>query len=76
MTNASLSSSSFLLLYLQQVFICEIYVLPQLRQFKNSPQEELAQEGPYIFDGIRLRLHKLQAKDKQAQKLKTDQQFG
>ena len=83
MTNASLaglsflaSSSSFLLSDVHQVLICETYVLPQLRQFWGGLQKKLAQEGPYIVGGMRLRLHKLQAKDKQAWKIKAEHSKG
>ena len=76
LTNASLaglsllaSSSSFLLSYLHQVLIYGTYVLPQLQQFWQGLQKKLAQEGPYVVGGMRLRLHKLQAKDKHACKL-------
>ena len=60
--------------HLHQILICGTYVLPRLRQFWNSLQEELAQKKPYIVGGMRLRLHKLQAEDEQARKLRADQQ--
>ena len=69
---ARLSISS----YLHQVLICGTYVLPRLRQFWNGLQEELAQEEPYVVSGMKLRLHKLQAKDKQVRKLRANQQPG
>ena len=77
LTNASLaglslSSSSSLPSHLHQVLICGTYVLPQLRKFWNSLQEELAQEEPYVVDGMRLRLQKLQSKDKQTRKHRAD----
>ena len=81
LTNASLaglslSSSSSLPSHLHQVLICGTYVLPQLRQFWQGLRKKLAQEGPYVVGGMRLRLHKLQAKDEQARKLRADQQLG
>ena len=79
LTNASLAglslltpSSFSLSSYLHQVLICGTYILPQLRQFWQGLQKELAQERPYIVGGMRLRLHKLQAKDEKARKLRTD----
>ena len=81
LTNASLaglslsaSSSSSLPSHLHQVLICGTYVLPQLRQFWQGLRKELAQEGPYVVGGMRLRLHELQAEDEQARKLRADQQ--
>ena len=67
---ASLSAQS----PLHQVLIYGTYVLPQLRHFWVGLQEELASKNPYIasIGGMRLRLHKLQAEDKQAQKLSAD----
>ena len=62
--------------HLYQVLICGIYVLSQLRQFWNGLQKELAQERPYVVGGMRLRLHKLQAKDEQAQKTRTEHPKG
>ena len=35
--------------------------------------KELTQKGPYIVGGMRLKLHKLQAKDKHARKLRVEQ---
>ena len=69
LTNASLAGLSLLFLsslpsYLHQVFICETYVLSQLRQFWQGLQKELSQEEPYVVEGMRLRLQELQAKDK------------
>ena len=69
---ASLSAPS----HLHQILICGTYVLPGLRQFWNGLREELAQEGPYVVGGMRLRLHELQAEDEQARKLRADQQLG
>ena len=81
LTNASLaglSFSSFLQSHLHQVLIYRTYVLPQLRHFWNGLRGELASECPYIasISGMRLRLYKLQAKDKQARKLRANQQPG
>ena len=66
LTNASLagfslsaSSSSSLPSHLHQVLICGTYVLPQLRQFWQGLQKELAQEGLYVVGGMRLRLQEL-----------------
>ena len=69
---ASLSAPS----HLHQVFICGTYILLQLQQLWNVLWEELAQEGPYVVGGIRLRLHKLQAKDKQARKARAEYPEG
>ena len=68
---ASLSAPS----HLHQVFICGTYVLPQLRYFWDGLQRELASKGPYIasISGMRLRLYKLQAKDKHARKFRAKQ---
>ena len=77
LTSASLTSLNFSApSHLYQVFICGTYVLPQLRQFWNSLQKKLAQEGPYIIGGMRLRLRKLQAEDEQAQKTKAEDSEG
>ena len=75
LTNASLAgfsllSSSSLPSNLYQILICGTYILPQLRQFWQGLQKELAQEGPYVVENMRLRLHKLQAKDDHARKLR------
>ena len=67
------SSSSSLASHLHQVLIWGTYVLLQLQQFWYGLQKELAQEGPYVVGGMRLRLHKLQAKDKYACKLRAEQ---
>ena len=75
LTSANLTSFSAPS-HLHQVLICGTYVLPRLRRFWNGLQEELAQEGPYVIGDIRLRLHKLQAEDKQARKLRANQQLG
>ena len=84
LTNASLaglslsaSSSSSLPSHLHQVLICGTYVLPQLRHFWDGLRGKLASESPYIasIGGMRLRLHKLQAEDEQAWKLRADQQL-
>ena len=48
------------------------YILPRLRQFWNGLQEDLAQKEPYVVGGMRLRLHKLQAEDEQARKLRAN----
>ena len=78
LTNASLASLSLSSRpsHLHQVLICGTYVLPQLRQFWNGLRENLAQEGPYVVGGMRLRLHELQAKDKQAQKTRAEHLEG
>ena len=71
---ASLSTPS----HLHQVLICGTYVLPQLRHFWDGLQRELASKDPYITSirGMRLRLHKLQAKDEQVWKLGANQQLN
>ena len=78
LTNASLVGLSFpssLPSHLHEVFICDTYVLPQLRYFWNGLQRELAFEGPYkvSIGGMRLRLQELQGKDEQARKLRAKQ---
>ena len=80
LTNASLASLSLSSRpsHLHQVLICGTYVLPQLRHFWDGLRRELASEDPYkaSIGGMRLRLHELQAEDKQARKLRADQQLG
>ena len=78
LTNASLAGLSFpssFLPHLHQVFICETYVLPQLRHICNGLWMDLVSKGPYetSIGGIRLRLQELQGKDKQMQKLRAEQ---
>ena len=77
LTNASLAGLSFLFFlssHLQQVLICETYVLSQLRHFWDDLQGELVSKDPYTtsIGDMRLRLYKLQAKDKQARKLRAN----
>ena len=77
LTNVSLASLSFFTLsHLHQVLICGTYVLSQLRKFWDLFRSELSSKSPYTasIGGMRLKLHKLQAEDKQAQKLRADQQ--
>ena len=74
LTSANLASF-FAPLHLHQVLIYGTYVLPWLQQFWNDLQKELVQKKPYA-GGMRLKLHKLQAEDKQARKLRADQQLG
>ena len=69
-------SSFFLPSHLHQVLICGTYVLPQLWQFWQGLQKKQAPEKPYVVGGLRLRLQKLQAKDKQAQKTKAKYSEG
>ena len=79
LTSASLASLlSSLLSHLHQVLICKTYILSQLHHFWDGLRRKLASKSPYIASiaGMRLRLHKLQAKDKQVRKLKVDQQSG
>ncbi len=59
---------------LHQILICGTVVLPQLRQFWDTIQSELADKGFYIasIEGMRLRLPKLQDDDKQAMKLRSE----
>ena len=63
LTNASLSSlsTSVKLLPLHQVLIYRTYIRPQLWQFWDNIQSELANEGLYkvSIDGMRLRLAEL-----------------
>ena len=70
LTSTNLTSLSALS-YLHQVLICGTYVLSRLRLFWNGLREKLAQEGPYV-GSMRLRLHKLQAKDEDACKLRAE----
>ena len=80
LTNASLAglSLSSRSLHLHQDLICKMYVLPQLKEFWDSLQNKLLDESLYAasIGSMRLRLHKLQTKDEQARKLKTDQKLG
>ena len=57
---------------LHQVLICKTTVLPQLYQFWNSLQGEIAWDSPYIANigGMRLQLPKLQDKDKETKALR------
>ena len=63
LTSATLSglSTSLSLLSLHQVFICRTHALPQLRQFWNTFELKLANEGPYqaSINSMRLRLQEL-----------------
>ena len=54
------------------VLICGTTVLPQLHQFWDSLQEEIARDSPYITNigGMRLRLPELQDKDEEAKVLR------
>ena len=75
LTNASLLGFSLNfaidLLPLHQVLIYGTHVLPQLRQFWDTFQTELADENPYkaSIGGMRLRLSELQESDPEAQEL-------
>ena len=53
-----------------------MHVLPQIRQFWDSFQAELADEDPYkaSIGGMRLRLQELQEEDAQAQKVRAEEQ--
>ena len=55
-----------------------MYVLPQLKEFWGSLRSKLLDKSPYTtsIDGMRLRLHKLQAENEQARKLRADHQPG
>ena len=68
LTSASLASLSFRPFHLHQVLIYRTYVLLQLREFWGSFQSKLLDKDPYTasIGGIRLKLQKLQAKDKHA----------
>ncbi len=59
---------------LYQVLICRTIVLPQLCQFLDTIQSELADEGPYIasIGGMRMRLPELQDDNKEAMKLRSE----
>ena len=78
LTSASLASIFFRPLHLHLVFICETYVLLQLREFWDSLQSKLLDESLYttIICSMRLRLHELQAKDKQARKTRAEHSEG
>ena len=60
---------------LHRVLICGTYVLPQLRQFWETFQTELAAEEPYkaSIGGMRLRLAELQESDAEAQKIRAEE---
>ena len=78
LTNASLAGLSFspsLPSHLHQVLIFATYVLPQLRHFWDGLQKELAFKRLYkaSIGDMRLRLQKLQSKDKQARKFRVEQ---
>ncbi len=53
---------------LYQVFICGTVVLPQLCQFLDTNQNELADKSPYTVSigGMRMRLPELQNDDEEA----------
>ena len=76
LTNANLSSlklSEPSLSSLHQVLVCRTYVSPQLYQFWNSPQSDIAQDIPYITNikDIKLQLSELQENGKEAKLLKS-----
>ncbi len=58
---------------LYQMLICGTVVLPQLCQFWDTIQSELADEGPYTasIGGMRMRLPELQDDDTEAMKLRS-----
>ncbi len=59
---------------LHPVLICETVVLPQLCQFRDIIQSELADESPYTasLGGMKMRLPELQDDDKEAMKLRSE----
>ncbi len=59
---------------LYQLLICGTVVLPQLHQFWNTIQSELADKGPYTasIESMRMRLPELQDDDKDAMKLRSE----
>ena len=61
-------------LYLHQALICGTYVLPQLKKFWDLLQNELSDESFYAtsIGGMRLRLQKLQDKNKYVLKLRAE----
>ena len=75
LTNASLLSlsTSVKLSLLQRVLICGTYMLPQLCQFWDTFQAELANENTYkaSIGSMRLRLSELQESDTKAQERKS-----
>ena len=74
LTNASLSGliTSVELLPLQQVLICGMHDLPKLRQFWDTFQAKLGDEGPYqvSIDAMHLRLLELQESNDKAWKIR------
>ena len=76
LTNVSLSglSISVELLLLHQFLICGTHVLPQLRQFWDTFQAKLGDEGPYqvSIGATRLRLLELQELNDEAQKIRAE----
>ncbi len=60
---------------LYQVLICGTVILPQLRQFWDTLQGELAAESPYTtsIEGMRIRLLELQDDNKNAMKLRSEE---
>ena len=59
---------------LNQVFICGTYILPQLCQFWETFQTELADKKSYkaSIGGMRLRLAEFQESDKETQKIRAE----
>ncbi len=62
-----------MLFSLHQVLICGTVVLPQLCQFWNTIQSELADKGLYTasIEGMIMRLPELQDDDKEVMKLRS-----
>ena len=63
LNNASLSGLTFFkpnLLPLHQILVCRTHVLPQLNQFCNSLQSDIAQDGTFAnIEGMNLQLPEL-----------------
>ena len=70
LTSASLANFFSRPSHLHQVFLYGIYVLPQLREFWDLLQSKQLDKSLYIANigGMKLTLHELQVKDKQARK--------
>ena len=57
---------------LQHVLICKTHVFPQLHQFWDSLQNDIARDGSYAnIGGMNLQLFKLQDNNKKAKMLRT-----
>ncbi len=75
MSGLSVRKKQQVLSPLHQVLICGTVMLPQLCQFSDTIQSELADKGLYTasIGGIRMRLLKLHDDDKEAMKLRSEE---